>query len=68
MCKADAERVLAETCKKYELTGKIGIYGRSIGGIPACHLAHKYPDIVSLLIVDRSLNELSEVVEAKLRG
>ena len=68
MTKADAECVLAQAVAKFDLKGKIGVYGRSIGGIPACHLAMAYKDIVQLLIVDRSLSELSEVVEAKLRG
>lgn len=53
---------------KLKLQGKIGIYGRSIGGIAATHLANKYKDIVELLVIDRSLNELEGVAESKLRG
>jgi predicted acyl esterase len=26
------------------LNGKVGLYGRSIGGITACHLAAKFSD------------------------
>ena len=37
--KRDAEQVLAFTVRNLNLKGKIGIYGRSIGGITACHLA-----------------------------
>jgi len=44
------------------------VYGRSIGGITACHLASKYNDLVELLIVDRSLHELTGLVEEKLKG
>jgi hypothetical protein len=43
--------------------GKIGVFGRSIGGITACHLAGKYTDLVELLVIDRSLDELLGVVE-----
>jgi hypothetical protein len=52
----------------FGLKGKMGVYGRSIGGIAACHLAGKYADFVKVLIVDRSLSELTEVTESKLRG
>jgi pimeloyl-ACP methyl ester carboxylesterase len=48
--------------------GKVGIYGRSIGGITACHLAAKYSDLVDALICDRTLSELQSVCEQKLKG
>lgn len=66
--KRDAERVLASSIQKLRLKGKIGVYGRSIGGIAATHLAGKYPDLIEALIVDRSLSELRNVVVNKLRG
>ena len=66
--KLDAERVMAESIEKLKLQGKMGIYGRSIGGIAATHLASKYKDLVELLLIDRSLNELQGVAESKLRG
>jgi pimeloyl-ACP methyl ester carboxylesterase len=37
--KLDAERVLGYAYDLLGLQGKIGVYGRSIGGIAACHLA-----------------------------
>jgi pimeloyl-ACP methyl ester carboxylesterase len=58
--KLDAERVLAKSYDILKLQGKIGVYGRSIGGIPACHLASKYKNIVVALMIDRSLNELKD--------
>ena len=66
--KRDAEHVLARSIEKLRLKGKIGAYGRSIGGIAACHLAGQYPDLIEALIVDRSLSELRSVVVNKLRG
>lgn len=35
---------------KMKLRGKIGVYGRSLGGLAACHLANKYPNIISAII------------------
>jgi pimeloyl-ACP methyl ester carboxylesterase len=45
-----------------KLEGKIGVFGRSIGGITACHLAGKYNDLVDLLLIDRSMDELMGVL------
>jgi len=56
--KLDAERVLAGSMEILKLKGKIGVYGRSIGGIAATHLASKYKDLIEVLLIDRSLNEL----------
>lgn len=67
-CKRDAEYVLAFLVNNLRLTGKIGVYGRSIGGLTACHLANKYNNLVKLLIVDRSFYELSPVLEYKVKG
>jgi pimeloyl-ACP methyl ester carboxylesterase len=56
--KRDAERVLDFLVNNLQIKGKIGVYGRSIGGITACHLAAKYQDHVEVLICDRTLSEL----------
>ena len=66
--KRDAERVIDFVVNKLQIKGKIGVYGRSIGGITACHLASKYSDLVELLICDRTLSELQSVCEQKLKG
>jgi len=58
MAKRDAERVLAHSVNYFGLKGRIGVYGRSIGGITATHLAGQYPELVEVLIIDRSLREL----------
>ena len=60
-CKRDAEYVFAFAVNKLRLKGKIGVYGRSIGGLTACHLANKYNNLCKMLIVDRSFYELSTV-------
>lgn len=44
--KLDAEKVLDFLINKLKIRGKIGVYGRSLGGISSCHLAQKFPSIV----------------------
>ena len=56
--KRDIERVAAFVVNNIKVKGKVGVYGRSIGGIAACHLAAKYPDLIQTLIIDRSFDEL----------
>jgi len=55
---------LAYLRNKIGVRGKIGVYGRSLGGIATCHLA-KYVDMI---IVDRSFANLHDVVEQKFFG
>jgi hypothetical protein len=43
--------------------GQIGVYGRSIGGIAACHLVSKFPAIIKLLIADRTLGDLEKRIK-----
>ena len=59
---------MALLVNKLRVKGKIGAYGRSIGGLTACHLANKYKPLVKSLIVDRSFYELSAVPENKIKG
>lgn len=51
-----------------KLRGKIGVYGRSLGGIASTHLANKYEDIVSALIVDRTFCEFDRLSTKRLKG
>lgn len=37
---------------------QIGVYGRSIGGICACHVARAHCEVVKLLIADRTMSRL----------
>jgi pimeloyl-ACP methyl ester carboxylesterase len=52
--KCDAEQILNFVQNRLRVQGKIGVYGRSLGGIPSTHLASKYTDKIELLIVDRT--------------
>ena len=39
----------------------VGVYGRSIGGIAACHIAHKFN--LDFIIADRTLDSLSGLIK-----
>jgi len=47
-----------------ELKGKIGVYGRSLGGIPSSFLSSK----VEMTIVDRSFSSLESMAITKFFG
>lgn len=49
---------------KIGVKGKVGVYGRSLGGIATTHLV-KYVDMV---IIDRSFGNLHSVAETKFFG
>jgi len=42
---------------------QIGVYGRSIGGVAACSLARNHPDLVQLLIADRTMSTLESTAK-----
>jgi len=42
---------------------QIGVHGRSIGGICACSLAEAHPDVVKILIADRTFSTLAKVAK-----
>jgi pimeloyl-ACP methyl ester carboxylesterase len=67
-CKLDAEKVLDFVVNKMKIRGKIGVYGRSLGGIASCHLANKFHKIVKVLIVDRTFSEIDQLSEHRLLG
>ena len=49
---------------KIGLKGMVGVYGRSLGGIPASHLARR----VQMAIVDRSFGSLEAVAQWKYKS
>jgi hypothetical protein len=62
--KKDAESVLRYMRQQIGLRGKIGVYGRSLGGIAATHLM----SYVDMVIVDRSFANFDDVIERKFFG
>jgi len=68
LCKLDAERVLNFVVNKLGLRGKLGVCGRSLGGVAAGHLARTYPTYISVLIMDRTFSEVEEVGKKTLLG
>lgn len=50
------------------MKGKIGCFGRSIGGTIATHLANSYPEYVEFLFIDRSLGSLEVMSESSFLG
>jgi pimeloyl-ACP methyl ester carboxylesterase len=60
--KVDAERVLQFLVNRIQVKGKIGVYGRSIGGIAAAHLVSKFPSIVKCFVGDRTMGLFDNVV------
>lgn len=53
--RSDAEAVLRYLREELKLTGKVGVYGRSLGGIPTTHLADK----VDMIFADRTFANFS---------
>jgi pimeloyl-ACP methyl ester carboxylesterase len=60
--KIDAERVMQFLINQLQVKGKVGVYGRSIGGIAASHLVAKFPKIVRCFIGDRTMGLFDNVV------
>lgn len=65
--KRDGESVLEFCVKTLKLKGKIGIYGRSLGGIVACHLG-SHAKGIDLLIADRTLANFDTLTKRKMYG
>jgi homoserine acetyltransferase len=57
----DSEAVLKFLLEDLGIEGKIGCFGRSLGGTCATHLAANYPEHISFLFVDRSLGTLKSM-------
>jgi hypothetical protein len=49
---------------KIKVTGKVGCYGRSLGGISTCHLS----PLVDMVIIDRSFSNLRDMSRARFGG
>jgi fermentation-respiration switch protein FrsA (DUF1100 family) len=66
--KIDGESVLKFVVEDLMIIGKIGVYGRSLGGVVATHLAAKFPEQISLLLADRTFGSLKTVSLRKFIG
>jgi len=64
----DGEAVLKFLLEELGLQGKIGCFGRSLGGTMATHLARYYPQYIDFLLVDRSLGSLKKMSESSFLG
>mmetsp|Transcript_101256 Transcript_101256/g.287111 ORF Transcript_101256/g.287111 Transcript_101256/m.287111 type:complete len:876 (+) Transcript_101256:75-2702(+) len=58
---ADGNAVI-EFLRKQGFT-QVGVHGRSIGGIAACSLARNNPDIVKMLVADRTFSTLAKAAK-----
>lgn len=65
--KRDGEAIVKYCVKTLKLTGKLGVYGRSLGGIVACHLGNHVKGI-DLLIADRTLANFETLTKRKMFG
>lgn len=67
-CYHDGEAILKFLIKDLAMKGKISVYGRSIGGTIATHLANTYPEYIDFLFIDRSLGNLNIISENIIQG
>lgn len=50
---------------RIRVKGKIGVYGRSIGGIAAAHLSNKFPNRVQTVILDRTVGVFDAAIDMR---
>lgn len=65
--KRDGEAVVDFCRNTLKLKGRMAIYGRSLGGIVACHVARHIKGI-DLVIADRTLSNLETLTKKKMYG
>lgn len=66
--KADGESIFDFVISELQLNSKVGMYGRSLGGVVASHISATYPDKISLLIADRTFGNLKDLSTRKFTG
>ena len=64
----DSESILKFLVETLAVTGKIGCFGRSLGGTMATHIASNYPNIIDFLFIDRSLGNLDCMAQSSFLG
>jgi len=65
--RSDAERVMQFLVNRLRVRGQIGVYGRSIGGIAASHIALKFPSLIKVFIGDRTMGDWQRLVEDRVK-
>jgi pimeloyl-ACP methyl ester carboxylesterase len=68
LCLHDSESILKFLIKDLGLIGKIGCFGRSLGGTMASHLANNFGEHIDFLFVDRSLGSLQAISQRLILG
>ena len=68
LCLHDSESILKFLIKDLGLIGKIGCFGRSLGGTMASHLANNFGQHIDFLFVDRSLGSLQTISQRLILG
>ena len=64
----DSESILKFLIEEMGIKGKIGCFGRSLGGSMATHLANNYPQYIKFLFVDRSFGSLKRMSLSSFKG
>ena len=63
--RVDAERVMQFLVNRIRVKGKIGVYGRSIGGIAAAHLSNKFSNLIKVVVVDRTVGVFDAAIDMR---
>lgn len=64
----DSESILKFLVENLGVAGKIGCFGRSLGGTMATHIASNYPKLIDFLFIDRSLGNLDCMAQSSFLG
>ena len=66
--KTDGESMINFILNELMIQGRIGVYGRSLGGVVATHLAATYPKHIHFLLADRTFGNLKNISVRKFVG
>ena len=66
--KTDGEAILHFLLNDLKIKGKIGIYGRSLGGVVATHVAATFPQHISFVFADRTFGNLKTISDRRFVG
>lgn len=62
--KSDVDVIFKYVKNELKVKGKIGVYGRSLGGIPASHLSSQ----VDVAIIDRTFCDLEQMAISRFQS